>query len=1298
MTTDGTSLITVQLKDLGGNDLSTSGGTVTLDTDLGNLTGLADNGDGTWTATLTVLTSGTAHVTGKLDGNDISDTADVVVSLGAADETKSTISAAPTTVTTEASSTITIQAKDAAGNDLSTGGDDFVLSTNHGVLSSLTDNTDGTYTATLTDTTAETATVHGTLNGQPMTDAATVTFTPGDADPTTTSITPSPASMTTDGSSTITVQAKDSHGNNVTSGGDIVVLNSDSGSVSGVTDHGNGTYTATFTSGTIATASITGTLNGVDIDDSASVIVSIGAPAKLDFTTQPSGGNAATAWTTQPSVAIEDSHGNLETAASGNVTLSITAPAGGAILTCTANPKSVASGVATFAGCRIDKAGDYTLTATKAGLSSDESDSLTITVGPADKTKSTITAQPVSTTIDDSSIITIQAKDAGGNDLSSGGDSFLLQTDHGVLSGFNDNTDGTYTATLADTTAETDHLSGTLSGQALTDTATVVFGPGAADFHNSTVGASPVSMTTDGTSTITVQTKDAGGNNLTVGGDLVVLSTDIGALSGVTDHDNGTYTATLTSGTIGTAHIHATLNGTPTDDSASVVVSVGAKAKLAFTLQPGGGPGAAAWSTQPDVSVEDAHGNVVTTGSDVITLSITPPAGGATLTCTGGNSKATALGVAQFGGCKIDKSGDYTLTATKSGLTSAASATFTITNVDPVATDDTPAAVLEDSAPTVFSVLPNDSDANGDTLTIDSVGSASQGTASVSGGGTTVTYTPNADANGSDTFTYTIDDGNGGVATANVNVTITPVNDVPSFTLGTDQTVLEDAGPQTITGFAAGSAGPSNESGQGLTYVVDLNTNLALFSVAPAISASGDLTFTTAPNANGTAAITVHLHDDGGVTNGGVDSSAMQIFNITVTAVNDPPVAVADGPLLVKQGLNMVTTAGTGVLANDTDVDTSHPALTAVLDTNVTHGSLVLNADGSFTYTPQVSYIGSDSFTYHAFDGASAGNTVTVTFTVYVNHNPTAVGDIFSVVTGPACTSLPVLTNDNAVNPDVGEILTITHATHPSHGTVTITGGGSGLCYKPTSGFIGNDIFSYTISDGVFTSSASVLVHVVKDTVKPVVTAPFAKLGAQVIGSSTVVTSVQWTGSDVGLGIAKYELQVSTNGGSYTGVGLSKPTSTAGGKALTYGRTYRFRVRATDKAGNVGAWVYGLTFKAQVYQQSYFSFTGLWWVSNWSAYSGGHAESTVNPGATATYSPTGYTFGWVAVKGPTRNVAQVWIDGVLSATVNLHASTTTTKVIVWSKTFGSSAPHTFQIVYTGPSGQRADVDAFVVFH
>jgi len=162
--------------------------------------------------------------------------------------------------------------------------------------------------------------------------------------------------------------------------------------------------------------------------------------------------------------------------------------------------------------------------------------------------------------------------------------------------------------------------------------------------------------------------------------------------------------------------------------------------------------------------------------------------------------------------------------------------------------------------------------------------------------------------------------------TNTISASVTSVNDVPSFTKGANQTVLEDAGAQTPTSWATVlNQGAANESGQTLNFIVSNNNN-ALFSSQPSIDASGNLTYTAAPNANGTATVTVVLHDNGGTTNGGVDTSATQTFTITVTSVNDAPTGV--GSLTLPTILEDTTSpAGAAINAMAglafTDVDTS---------------------------------------------------------------------------------------------------------------------------------------------------------------------------------------------------------------------------------------------------------------------------------------------------------------------------------------------------------------------------------------
>ncbi len=158
-----------------------------------------------------------------------------------------------------------------------------------------------------------------------------------------------------------------------------------------------------------------------------------------------------------------------------------------------------------------------------------------------------------------------------------------------------------------------------------------------------------------------------------------------------------------------------------------------------------------------------------------------------------------------------------------------------------------------------------------------------------------LSYTPVANANGTATITVTLTDDAtaGGAALTTVSqtfkISFTAVNDAPCFAKGADLTVLEDCGVQSVASWATLlSAGPSDESGQVLDFVVS-NNSTALFSVQPAISAGGTLTFTPAPSMNGTATVTVTLHDNGGTANGGTDSSSSQTFTIAINPVNDVP-------------------------------------------------------------------------------------------------------------------------------------------------------------------------------------------------------------------------------------------------------------------------------------------------------------------------------------------------------------------------------------------------------------------------
>src|SRR5262245_57979313 len=151
-------------------------------------------------------------------------------------------------------------------------------------------------------------------------------------------------------------------------------------------------------------------------------------------------------------------------------------------------------------------------------------------------------------------------------------------------------------------------------------------------------------------------------------------------------------------------------------------------------------------------------------------------------------------------------------------------------------------------------------------------------------------FTPAANRSGSATITITVKDSggtaNGGIDTLTRSFTIqvTPVNVVPSFTPGANQTVAAEGGPQTVVGWASGfSAGPADQASQTLLgYTVVSNSAPELFAVTPAIDASGTLTYTPKPGVSGTATISVVVRDSGGTANGGVDTSVVRTFTITI--------------------------------------------------------------------------------------------------------------------------------------------------------------------------------------------------------------------------------------------------------------------------------------------------------------------------------------------------------------------------------------------------------------------------------
>jgi methionine-rich copper-binding protein CopC len=219
-------------------------------------------------------------------------------------------------------------------------------------------------------------------------------------------------------------------------------------------------------------------------------------------------------------------------------------------------------------------------------------------------------------------------------------------------------------------------------------------------------------------------------------------------------------------------------------------------------------------------------------------------------------------------------------------------------------------------------------------------------------------------------------------ATETASVTVNPVNDPPSFTKGPDQSVLVNQGAQIVTPWATAiSFGPANETGQTVSFQVTGNTNAALFSVAPAISPTGTLTYTSASNAVGSATITIALQDNGG----GTDTSAPQTFVINVAAGNTSTALISSAnSALFGDSVTFTAT----VTANSPSSGTPQGTVD-FKDGATTIGSGTLNGSGVATFSTSSLTVGSHTITAQYVASASFNTSTSDPITQVVKANPT---------------------------------------------------------------------------------------------------------------------------------------------------------------------------------------------------------------------------------------------------------------------------------------------------------------------
>ena len=355
-----------------------------------------------------------------------------------------------------------------------------------------------------------------------------------------------------------------------------------------------------------------------------------------------------------------------------------------------------------------------------------------------------------------------------------------------------------------------------------------------------------------------------------------------------------------------------------------------------------------------------------------------------------------------------------------------------------------------------------------------------------------------------DSFTFTVSDGSGGsIGSTLFSITNLRVNDAPVNSVPTPQTIDEDA-PLMFSLANGNAASVSDVDLNGGVVGVRLTAThgtLTLGSISGLTFANGTgagdidvvfagaitdinaaldgLRFDPAPNYNGLDEIRVVSRDMGNTGSGGeqIDDDTI---SITVEPVNESPVAFDDEFSTGED--NVLNVAATnGLLANDSDIDGDD--LTVIAVTGTSNGTLLLNANGSFDYTPNANFHGTDSFSYRATDGSLQSETRTVTLSVSpVNDAPVSNDDRY--VTNQLSTLAlnatdGVLINDLDVEADALRAIMVSG---PTKGQLVLNADGS-LIYTPIGSFFGEDSFTYRANDGSLNGNIATVRIVVQQTV-----------------------------------------------------------------------------------------------------------------------------------------------------------------------------------------------------------------------
>ncbi len=427
---------------------------------------------------------------------------------------------------------------------------------------------------------------------------------------------------------------------------------------------------------------------------------------------------------------------------------------------------------------------------------------------------------------------------------------------------------------------------------------------------------------------------------------------------------------------------------------------------------------------------------------------------------------ATLIGGAQMGEAAITSNGDLSYTPNEGAtgqeiltyiacnncsesLCDTAIVTITVgelVNQAPIAVDDE-GITLPNTLLQIF-VLANDSDPDGDNISVTATTSPSNGTVTINPDTQAVTYTPNTDFTGTDSFTYQICDDGEPVLCSTATVTITVgdvgVNNPP---IAVDDAIVTQINQLIGIGVLGNDSDPD---GDDLTIAAISNPPANGTAVIVGFNNSA-INYTPNPNFIGTDTLEYVVCDTGGLCD-----TAQVIITVINPGGNAPPIAVND-----NETTDVNTPISIDVLANDVDANGDNLSINTI-NSAPSNGTATID-NGLITYTPNTDFVGTDNFEYVVCDPDGLCDTALVTVTVIGeggNQPPTAIDDNATVAANTPLT-IDVLANDS--DPD-GDNLTIsTISSNPSNGTVTIDNGL--VIYTPNTDFIGTDNFEYVVCD-----------------------------------------------------------------------------------------------------------------------------------------------------------------------------------------------------------------------------------------